>query len=552
MKHIIFRFFILLFAILSLLLPQLGHAASKSINIEINKGVTMRLTEPAQVVSVADPAIADVQVLAPDLISIQGTAVGQTSITAYGNGNDEILNGTITVSHNISRLKALIKRVMPDANVQFDSVDGALIISGEVDSPLESENIRRLATPFLTSQTETLVNMLNVRSSNQVMLRVRVAEVSRSELKRFGINLNAALFSGGQFAFGLVNGRDITPGNNGVLPRVTGVGAATAALNSGDADISSVIDALAEDNMIKLLAEPNLTTSSGKAANFLAGGEFPVPVPADEGQVTIEWRQYGVGLQFTPEIVSANKISLHVLPEVSELSEIGSVDVQGFTIPSITTRRAETTVELGSGESFAVAGLLRHNTGNNISKFPWLGDVPIIGTLFRSREYQNNQSELVIIVTPYIVRGTSRDKIMDPAKGLHQASDAEQILQGQQFHDIPAEKPVTAIPVAPVKVAPVMTAPAPVTPLTVPPSPPVTALPPAATVPSVEPRSAPYVQKTTEPIEASNTQESDAKDANAKEWHTQILDSPDKPVYEEPRYRPLSPEDRRRNGMRLQ
>ena len=541
MKHFIFRFFILLFAILSLLLPQLGHAASKSINIEINKGVTMRLTEPAQVVSVADPAIADVQVLAPDLISIQGTAVGQTSITAYGNGNDEILNGTITVTHNISRLKALIQRVMPDANVQFDSVDGALIISGEVDSPLESENIRRLATPFLTSQTETLVNMLNVRSSNQVMLRVRVAEVSRSELKRFGINLNAALSPGGQFAFGLVNGRNLIP-NSGVLPRVTGVGAATAALNSGDADISSVIDALAEDNMIKLLAEPNLTTSSGKAANFLAGGEFPVPVPADEGQVTIEWRQYGVGLQFTPEIVSANKISLHVLPEVSELSEIGSVDVQGFTIPSITTRRAETTVELGSGESFAVAGLLRHNTGNNISKFPWLGDVPIIGTLFRSREYQNNQSELVIIVTPYIVRGTSRDKIMDPAKGLHQASDAEQILQGQQFHDIPAEKPVTAIPVAPVKIVP----------LTVQPSPTVTALPPATTVPPVVPASETSANKASEPIKVSNPQESDTKDANGKEWHTKIPDSPDKPVYKEPRYRPLSPEDRRRNGTRSQ
>lgn len=433
------HFFTALLLATALLFTPLGNATAQMANgiqVEINKGAMMRLPGNASVVAVADPEVADVEVLAPNLISIQGRSVGQTTVIAFNEGGDEILNETITVSHNISNLKKLIRQIMPDSNIRFDSVDGALVMSGSVASPLEADNIRRMVEPFLGE--DALVNMLDVQGSDQVMLKVRVAEVSRSELKRFGINLAAVLSQSSDFAFGLVTGRDLGAGGVGAIARGDGNNNIGLGYDSGNLDVNSVIDALAEDNVIKLLAQPNLTTASGRTANFLAGGEFPIPVPGENSQVTIEWRQYGVALQFTPHVLSKDKISLTVAPEVSELSQIGAVNLQGFNVPALTTRRAETTVELGSGQSFAVAGLLQSGSSNDVSKFPGLGDIPVLGALFRSTEFQNDQSELVIIVTPYIVRGVPESELADPTEGYIPPTDPERILEG---HTYTPEKP---------------------------------------------------------------------------------------------------------------
>jgi pilus assembly protein CpaC len=410
---------------------------ANGISVEINKGTIVRLPGQASVVAVANPEIADVEVMSPELISVQGRDVGQTSVVAFNEQGDEILNETVTVTHNLTRLNNILKSVMPGSKINFSSVDGALVMTGEVESPLEADQARRMVDPFLNGGS--LVNMLAIKGSDQVMLQVRVAEVSRTEMKRFGINLGAAL-NAGNFAFGLFNGRNLATSLRS--PNLDG--AIIGQYDGDNFDLDSVIDALAEDNIIKVLAEPNLTTTSGKSANFLAGGEFPIPVPGQDGQVTIEFREYGISLRFTPVVLSREKISLTVAPEVSELSQIGAIEVEDFNIPALTTRRAETTVELGSGQSFAIAGLLQHNNSNNVSKFPGLGDLPIIGALFRSTEYRNDQTELMIFVTPYLVRATSAHNLTDPTAGYISPSEAERIGEGKHYHPTPepqAEKP---------------------------------------------------------------------------------------------------------------
>lgn len=417
-----------------LLMPPLSDASAQTsdgMSVEINKGTILRLPGYATVVAVADPAIADIEVLAPDLVSVQGRSVGQTTVVAFNAQGDEILNETITVNHNISKLMHLVKRVIPDADVTFDSIDGALVMSGTAASPLEADSISRVVQPFLGE--DTLVNMLTVSGSDQVMLKVRIAEISRTELKRFGINL-ASVLTSGNFAFGLVTGRDIGDGDvSDIVRGDTDNNNLGVNYGSGNLTVNSVIDALAQDNLIKVLAEPTLTTASGRTANFLAGGEFPIPVPGQDGQVTIEYREYGVGLQFTPQVLSKEKISLTVAPEVSELSQIGAVDLQGFSVPGLITRRAETTVELGSGQSFAIAGLLQNNNSNDVQKFPFLGDIPILGTLFRSSEFQQDQTELMILVTPYIVRGVDANELADPTEGYIPPTDPERILLGNTY-----------------------------------------------------------------------------------------------------------------------
>lgn len=422
---------------LALPLPAALAQMDADITVEVNKGTIIRLPANAAVVAVANPAVADVEVLAPNLVSIQGRGVGQTSIVAFGADGGEILNETVTVNHNVGRLQKILASVMPDAKITFDSLDGALVASGTVASPLEADNVRRLVEPLIGDHA--FVNMMTVTGSDQVLLKVRVAEVSRSELKRFGINLSSIISQGGQFAFGFLSGRDIGTGGVGDIIRgeSNNIG---VDFRSGDVDINGVIDALAEDNVIKILAEPNLTTASGRTANFLAGGEFPIPVPGQDGQVTIEYREYGVALQFTPQVLSKEKISLTVAPEVSELSQIGAVELQGFNVPALTTRRAETTVELGSGQSFAIAGLLQNGSSNTVSKFPGLGDIPILGALFRSTEFQNDQSELVIIVTPYIVRGVAANQIADPTQGFVPPTDPERILHGHTYTPEPGPR----------------------------------------------------------------------------------------------------------------
>ncbi|MGI9502883.1 MAG: type II and III secretion system protein family protein, partial [Geminicoccaceae bacterium] len=277
-----------------------------------------------------------------------------------------------------------------------------------------------------------------VGAPTQVHLRVRVAEVSREVIKEFGINWET-LFNSGNFTFGFASGRDLissggsifrSPANAGGNAPCIGFGS----FNSGSASVSTAIDALAEEGLVTVLAEPNLTALSGETASFLAGGEFPIPVASDDNEIEIEFKEFGISLAFTPTVLGRDRISLRVKPEVSELSDNGAITINGLTIPALATRRAETTVELGSGQSFAVGGLLSNDVQNTVSKFPGLGDLPVLGTLFRSQRFQTNETELVILVTPYLVSPVSDPILATPADGYQAPNDIERILEGRLHH----------------------------------------------------------------------------------------------------------------------
>jgi pilus assembly protein CpaC len=414
---------LLLVALMALVLAAPASAQiGAQHSVEINKGKLVRLPANASTVVVADPDIADVQVLSPTLIYISGRKIGETSVLAIDGKDTVVLDGTVSVTHNLSKLKDSVTQSLPASTVEFDSTDSAIVLKGDVQSPYQAERIQKLASTFLR-ENQSVVNFLNAKDGDQVLLKVKVAEVSRTELKRFGINLNA-LLSAGDIAFSLATN---TLG--------AGLGALGNTLTSSASDLTTVVEALENDGLLTILAEPNLTTKSGVTANFLAGGEFPIPVQQGGQQqgITIEYRQFGVSLDFTPVVLSADKISLSVRPEVSSLSQTNSVMANGFNIPTLLTRRASTTVELGSGESFAIAGLLRRDDSNDINKVPGLGELPILGALFRSNRFQNEQTELVIIITPYIVRGVANTELATPLDNYRPATDLERILMGRLY-----------------------------------------------------------------------------------------------------------------------
>lgn len=415
----------------------LGYAGASSndLQVEINKGVPLRLNAPAASVAVADPTIADVQVISPRMLYINGRGIGETSVIATDSADNIILESNVVVTHNLSRLKMAAEEVSPHNEVVATSTDNAIILKGKVDSPVAAEKIQRLASSFLRGEQQSVINMLDTSSSDQVMLKVRIVEVARNELKRFGINWESVLNSG-NFLFGLAQGRDAVAADGSLIPSPAGDSSIVIGNRTSSRSINMAIDALENDGLLTVLAEPNLTTRSGAAASFLAGGEFPITVvQASSGTApvaSVEYRQFGVSLQFTPIVMSPEKISLTVLPEVSALDFTNGVEQNGFVIPALRTRRANTTVDLGTGQTFAIAGLLRNDQTNNINKFPLLGDIPVLGTLFRSNEFQNNQTELVILVTPYIVKPVDDPKqLATPLDGYQPATDAERILLGR-------------------------------------------------------------------------------------------------------------------------
>ena len=370
------------------------------IAIEIDEGQLLRLDSAMSSVFIANPAIADVTAKSDRLLYLFGKKVGSTSLFALDANDNVIANLTITVSHSLVRLQNALNELVLDGEIVASSVDGAIVLSGAVATATEAENARRLAARFMGTDGE-VINRLAVTAPNQVNLRVRIAEVSRDVTNQFGFSWDAFLDSG--FQLGLQS-----------LPPVAGVNALFGGGTIGDFSIDGLIDALAEDSLITILAEPNLTAVSGQTASFLAGGEFPIPVAQDADTITVEFKQFGVSLAFTPTLMGRNRISMRVRPEVSQLSTTAQIIAGGFAVPSLTTRRAETTVELASGQSFAIAGLIQDGTSQEHRKIPGLGDLPILGALFQSDRFQRNETELVIIVTPYVVRPVDADQLRTP------------------------------------------------------------------------------------------------------------------------------------------
>jgi pilus assembly protein CpaC len=415
--------------------PKTTTPASSTLQLDVNKGRLVHLDQPAASVFVADPNVADVQVKSPSLVYLFGKAAGETTLYAVSDNDQVLVNANVVVRHNVERLEQAIHDMLPRSAVSVSTVDDALVIEGTVFSASEGEDVRRIAAHFVPDPKQ-LINKMKVDAPNQVNIRVRIAEMSRSVTKEFGFNWEN-LFGIGKVALGMSTGHSVLDAAGAFNTRST-VQGTQASVNSltghyagGGQDINVLIDALEAQNLVTVLAEPNLSALSGEPASFLAGGEFPIPVPQGNNTISIDFKKFGVSLNFVATIASGNRINLHVQPEVSELSTTGSIQISGTTVPALTTRRAETTIELSSGQSFAVAGLLQNNINQNINKFPWLGDVPVLGTLFRSTSFQRGETELVIIVTPYIVRPTATaNRLLIPTDGYVAPNDERQILNG--------------------------------------------------------------------------------------------------------------------------
>ncbi len=403
------------------------------LTVEMNEGSLVRLPAPATSVFIANPEIADVNVKSARMVYVFGRTPGQTTLFAVDRNENVVANVQIVVEHNIGRLQENMDRLLPAGAIEASSVAGGIVLSGSVASATDAENARRLAARFI-GKDEEIINRLQVTRPNQVNLRVRIAEVSRQVINRFGFNWDA-LYSTGSFLIGFQTLNSTLESSSLLSP----------SFNDGTFNVNALVDALADDGLITVLAEPNLTAMSGETASFLAGGEFPIPVSEKDNVVTIVFKEFGVSLAFTPTIIGDNRISLRVKPEVSQLTNAGAVTIGSVQVPGLTTRRAETTVELGSGQSFAIAGLLLDDSQELIKKTPGLGDLPILGALFKSERFERNETELVIIVTPYLVEPTSDYRVALPTDPYRKSPAKEQAPKPvAESRTIPLSDPAAA------------------------------------------------------------------------------------------------------------
>jgi len=421
--------------------PRIKIESTASQKISLTVGKSALLQSPTQVkrVSLAAPETADAMVITPYQIQFTGKAPGITNLTLWGTDNKVIAIVDLEVFPDLSRLKETLHKILPEEKeIKVSAAHDYLTLAGTVSSMAHLSQVLALAgpyAPFDEQKKPKIVNLLEVAGVHQVMLEVRVAEISRSLLKRLGVNFSFVSASGKNFGLSLLNNLSSLPG--GGFPAVgTNVSDKINAIirfTPDDATWTFFIDALKEEGLLKVMAEPNLITLSGKTANFLAGGEFPIPVPQSGVAgltITIEYKPFGVGLSFTPTVLSNKKISIQVSPEVSELDFSNSITISGFVVPALTTRRVSTVIELADGQSFAIAGLLKDDVRQIVSKFPLLGDIPVLGALFRSSSFQKNETELIVIVTPHLVKPLDPTKQTLPTDAYIEPDDFEFYLLG--------------------------------------------------------------------------------------------------------------------------
>jgi pilus assembly protein CpaC len=417
---------------------------SQSIILPLNKAAIVDLPQPAVDVLVTQPSVVDAVVRSPRRVYLLGLSIGQTNAFFFDSRGRQILNLEIRVERDMDALAGVIRRVMPDSRIEVDALNDNVILRGTVQTAAEAANAHSLAGRFV-DDPDKVVNMIKIRDPEQVMLKVRIVEMQRQVLKRLGVstsgtvqfnNLAFNLATGGLGGGGLTS--DVVNATVPISPTRNSIGQLAL--------LDASLQAFESTGLVRTLAEPTLTAISGESAKFLAGGEFPVPVGQSRGIISIEFKEFGIGLGFTPLVLSKGRINLNISTEVSEITTENSFFVPGVTtidndgnlittaglsIPGLTVRRANTTVELPSGGSLIMAGLLQEDMRSTIEGVPGMKDVPVLGQLFRSNDYQNNETELVIIVTPYLVEATHESNLLDPVKGMVIASDAETILMGK-------------------------------------------------------------------------------------------------------------------------
>ena len=407
---------------LSVIQVAASEATSRFIPLGIGKSVAIDLPADIKDVLVADPKIANAVIRSSRRVYMIGVAIGQTNIFFFDANGKQIAGFDIAVTRDLNGVRAALKRSMPEANIRIEGVGDGVLLTGSASSPAESQQAFDLAAR-LVGDGAKVVNGITVHGRDQVMLKVTVAEVQRDVIKQLGIDLS------GSFNYGaaVVNFNTQNPFSASGSPLSN-----SSAIGTWKS-ITATLRAMDRAGVIRTLAEPNLTAISGETAAFLAGGEFPYVKGVDPstGQPQVDFKKFGVSLIFTPVVMSEGRISLKVLTEMSELSSEGALSQGGFSIPSLKVRRAETTVEIPSGGSLAMAGMIQEQTKQAINGTPGLMQLPILGTLFKSRDYVNHQTELVVIVTPYIVRAVAQKQLSRPDDGYADPNDPSAILLGR-------------------------------------------------------------------------------------------------------------------------
>jgi pilus assembly protein CpaC len=415
--------------------------------VGVGKGVAVRLPRPAKSVFIANPKVADVNPVSNQMVYVFGKSDGETTLYAVDGADRVIYATTVRVGNNIAAIQDLLRLAAPTATIQVDVLNAMIVLTGFVASPQEVEDVGRLVQRFVGSG-QTVVNKLQTRTPYQVHLKVKFAEVSRDVVKQLGVNFQTADATGG-FQFFASRGRDWIANDGSITLPADGSTTLYSAGRLFGMDIQSAIDALEQEGLITVLAEPTLTSLSGEKASFLAGGEFPIPVSEENGRIAIEFKQFGVSLEFMPVVHASNRISIKVKPEVSQITNLGAVRLNNISVPGVSTRRAETFVELGSGQSFVIAGLLQNQVTQDVTKMPGLGSLPVLGALFKSDRFRRQETELVIVVTPYVVKPMQPDQVRLPTDGFKAPTDFQRYFLGKTFQEgvaNTAPAPVQAAP----------------------------------------------------------------------------------------------------------
>ena len=409
-----------------------GNTHTAMVTVVLGKSQDVRTGSSFVDVMVGDPDVADVNPLTDHTLSILGKKIGTTRVQVYAEGKKLIGIFDVEVNYDISRLVNELKRQFPGSHLRASSVNGRIMLSGEVTDATTLDKAVIIARQF----SPDIINTVSVMSPQQVMLEVRFIEISRNASRELGVQWNRF---GSHSIVNVGDGTTALPvvpateAAAGVLSGSSPFGFAIARLVAGGASTDVLINALEQKGIARSLAEPNLVALSGDTASFLAGGEYPIPVSGSFGQITVDYKKYGVGLAFTPTVLSRGLINLKIEPEVSQIDTTHTVSVSnGVSVPALIVRRASTTIELRDGQSFMIGGLLQTNNQNLIEQLPWLGSVPVLGALFSSKSYQQNQTDLAIIVTPHLVRPTRPgDVVRTPADDSLPANDPDFFLLGK-------------------------------------------------------------------------------------------------------------------------
>ncbi|WP_319542323.1 type II and III secretion system protein family protein [uncultured Pseudodesulfovibrio sp.] len=428
--HSIRIFLVLLMYLVVLMIPAQAHAAAREsvvpevLRLTIGKSIVIDTDFKVSRVSLASDSLVSIIVLSQRQIYLTGNALGSTTMTLWSEGKVADVFDVI-VTPDMTQLKRMIYEIMPnERNIKVLTSGDSVTLAGHVSNTANLSSVLALAE---AAAPDKVVNLLTVDGIQQVMLEVRVAEMSRSVTKRLGINFAAI---GSNFSiYSIINNLTSYDPKEGIFNLTDNI-TMNGAYSGGGTTLFGMIDALKANGLVRMLAEPNLTCVSGESAEFLVGGEVPIPMPGSLGNVGIDYKPFGIGLKFTATVMSSGLINLQVNPEVSELDYSKSVSISGYEIPTISTRRANTVVELGDGQSFVIAGLISDSLKENSSKFPGLGEVPVLGALFSSKDFSSNKTELVVLVTAHLAKPVDMASQTLPTDGFKEPSDSEFYLFG--------------------------------------------------------------------------------------------------------------------------